>query len=132
MKRLFLFVCLLSVTAGMHAKNEIYAVRDGGKMTLYYDDQKSVRNGDAKWWEWDKDTKNLVTEAVFDISFQTNDAKPTTTMNWFSYFSNMERIENLNYLNTEEVKDMYGMFSTCKQLKELDLSGFNTANVWRM
>ena len=132
MKRLFLFVCLLSVTAGMHAKNEIYAVRDGGKMTLYYDDQKSVRNGDAKWWEWDKDTKNLITEAVFDISFQTNDAKPISTEDWFYNFENLENIENLNRLNTSEVFTMTRMFYPCKSLKSIDLSGFNTEKVESM
>lgn len=41
----------------------------------------------------------------------------------------METINNLKYLNTSEVVSMKSMFESCKYLKSLDLSSFDTKNV---
>ena len=132
MKKLFLFVCLLSVMAGMRAA-EIYAVADGTTVTFYYDDQKAGRGGE-RYWElsWLEGKGKYVTETkkvVFDKSM--DNAHPTSTNAWFSGFEALEEFVNIEYLHTDKCTDMMEMFANCHVLKELDLSHFDTKNVSR-
>ena len=133
MKKLFLFVCLLSVMAGMRAA-EIYAVADGTTVTFYYDDQKAGRGGE-RYWElsWLEGKGKYVTETkkvVFDKSM--DNAHPTSTNAWFSGFEALEEFVNIEYLHTDKCTDMMEMFANCHVLKELDLSHFDTKNVSRI
>ncbi len=64
------------------------------------------------------------TRIVFDQSFK--DIRVKSTSAWIG--SNVESIEGLEYLNTSEVTSMSYMFS-CKNLKTIDLSHFDTHNV---
>ena len=48
------------------------------------------------------------------------------------WFQKLTSIENLSLLDTSNVTNMSNMFSVCKSLASLDLSGFNTANVTNM
>ena len=85
-------------------------------------------NNDAGW---DTDgTKANVTRVVFDPSFA--DARPTTTWGWFYRMWNLESIQGLTYLNTSEVDIMAFMFDSCYKLTSLDLSSFNTAQVYEI
>ena len=70
---------------------------------------------------------NLV---VFEASFA--NARPKSCYAWFQNFENLKQIEGIENLNTENVTSMAEMFSTCKQLAELDVTHFNTANVTDM
>ena len=107
-------------------------------LTFYYDNQRGSRTGtkydlyrgnNAPGWYTD-DTKDVVTQVVFDPSFA--DARPTTTYDWFSWMRKLESITGIEYLNTSEVTDMSWMFAICTQLKSLDVSRFNTSKVTNM
>lgn len=50
----------------------------------------------------------------------------------FSSFSKCKRINGIELLDTSKVTNMFGMFSNCNELKELDLKKFNTSNVTDM
>ena len=106
----------------------LYAVMsDATTMTIRYDDECIMYDGVKEWW-YDSRIKNGdVTKVVFAESVK--NAKPTSTVRWFTDFLKLETIENLNYLNTEEVTDMSYMFSACHALKTLDLSHFKTDKV---
>ena len=53
-------------------------------------------------------------------------------MNWmFSYCKNLKSLD-LSGWDTSNVKDMSGMFYDCKRLKSLNLSGWDTSNVYDM
>ncbi len=116
---------------------EIYAVKDGTKMVLYYDDQKASRaNVVASWtpeqgtsgMSWDD--KYFFTTVELDASMQA--ARPTSTRNWFSFMEHITGIVHLEYLNTSAVTNMRAMFLDCLSLTELDVTHFNTANVTDM
>ncbi len=105
-------------------------------LTFYYDNQRSSRSGTtynlntgSNYPGWFTDgTNSSVTKVVFDSSFA--GARPTTTVNWFVGMTNLTTITGMKkYLNTSSVTDMHWMFSNCRGLTSLDLSGFNTARV---
>ena len=68
-----------------------------------------------------------VTRVVFDSSFA--QAHPISTIYWFYKMENLTTISNWNYLNTSIVIKMKYMFSGCKKLTNINLSGFNTSKV---
>ena len=107
-------------------------------LTFYYDSQRSSRSGttydlntgaNAPGWYTD-DTKDVVTQVVFDPSFA--DARPTTTYDWFCWMRKLESITGIEYLNTSEVTNMFGLFYVCSSLTSLDVSRFNTSKVTNM
>ena len=53
-------------------------------------------------------------------------------MGWMFYGCKNLKELNLSNFNTDNVRDMEEMFSACKNLKYLDLSKFNTKNVLYM
>lgn len=79
------------------------------------------------WFKWNND---IVTKVVFTDAFAK--ARPTTTYYWFADMYNLTTIEGLSNLNTEEVTNMRGMFSSCRKLENVNVSGFNTSKVTNM
>ena len=58
--------------------------------------------------------------------------KLKSCINLFSGFISLEEIVGLEYLNTSEVGNMESMFLDCRNLKNLDLRGFDTSKVKNM
>ena len=120
------------------AKKEIYAAlsEDEKTMTLYYDENKAENKAShkiLKLWNitdgasyCDRD----ITKVIVDASMK--DARPTSTYRWFYNMEDLDNIEHLDYLNTTEVTNMAEMFYRCKNVNNLDLSGFSTDNVTDM
>ena len=123
---------MIACAMGVRAQ-EIYGVftQNDEVMTLYYDNQRTSRGGlliDV----WPKTNEFLerghaVYTVILDASMQ--DARPTSTQQWFEEFENLENIEHLEYLNTSNVTHMNMMFYACMSLSSLDLSGFNTSKL---
>ena len=116
-----------------------YAVLSEDKKTLtfYFDKEKDSKEGtkyDLNDGEttpaWSSEAENI-TKVIFDESFK--DARPTSCWSWFGNMKNLTEIVGMKeYLNTSEVTNMVEMFSGCKKLTSIDLSGFNTAQVTDM
>ena len=140
MKKIFTFMMALLLGAGMlYAENEIYAALNsvGDTMTIYYDEQRSTREGVLTTWFWSIGTENVpqttreaITTVVIDASMV--DARPIKTSNWFANLTNLTTVNNLSTLNTENAENMNMMFYKCSKLTALDLSTFNTAKVTSM
>ena len=121
-----------------------YAVYDATTTTLtfYCDSKKNEKTGTvyslnkstdvpAPAPAWFSDgTCYSVTKVVFDTSFA--NARPTTTKDWFVAMYELTTIEGMQYLNTSEVTDMQSMFSLCRKLEKIDVSGFDTQKVTDM
>ncbi|MBQ3658390.1 MAG: BspA family leucine-rich repeat surface protein [Bacteroidales bacterium] len=88
-------------------------------------------NDDETWLpSWSSKSRNI-TKVVFDKSFK--DARPITCRSWFDGFENLTEIVGMKeYLNTERVTNMVAMFSNCKKLSVIDVSGFKTEKVTNM
>ncbi len=120
-------------------KREPYAVlsSDSKTLTFYYDTQKEARGGMnvgsfssdvAREWH---NQRESITTVIFDNSFVSYTSL-TSTAFWFEGCSNLISIENISNLKTDNVTNMFGMFSGCSSLTEVDVSGFNTDNVTNM
>ena len=124
---------------------EPYAVlsSDNTVLTFYYDDKKAARNGmsvgpfsnsNQRGWN---EFRGYITTVIFDDSFASCTTL-TSTAYWFDYCWKLRVITGLNKLNTSNVTDMRYMFCLGdysmpnEDLKSLDLSSFNTANVTSM
>ncbi|MBR6830385.1 MAG: leucine-rich repeat protein [Paludibacteraceae bacterium] len=108
---------------------KLYGVYSGSTLTIYYDGSMVSRGGYENWSSQTSKSAN-VTKVVFDSSV--DNARPTSTYQWFSNFENLTTIANIEYLHTNKVTDMSDMFKNCKKLKAVGLSGFNTSNVTDM
>ena len=117
--------------------SEIYVVVSGNTATFYYDTKKSEHTEGhilaPQIWE-DQDWKPIretIKTVVFDKSFQ--DCEPERCTYWFMNFKNLTEIKGMKeYLKTDKVTSMYYMFLSCKSLTTLDISSFNTKNVYDM
>ena len=116
------------------ASVEAYAVFDDGILTFYYDDQRSLREGDTYSMNsgsyspgWHNRT---IEQVVFKSSFA--NARPTSTFEWFENQTSLTEIEGIRYLNTSQVTNMAWMFWDCCALTTLDVSQFSTSNVTSM
>ena len=129
-------MCALGVSA-----QEAYAnyTPENTTLTFYYDNQRSSRTGTtydlntgSSWPGWYiGGISSSVTKVVFDPWF--SDARPTSTTRWFYGMTNLTSITGMKQcLNTSSVTNMEGMFSNCRGLTSLDVSGFNTAKVTDM
>jgi surface protein len=135
MKRLLLILVTMTACVAAWAA-EGYAVftQSNKTLTFYYGNKPegaySLNYGltDPLWYM--AGNSAVITHVVFDPSFA--QARPTTTDYWFYDMEDLTSITGLNYLNTSEVTSMHGMFSECRKLTSLDLSGFNTAKVTDM
>lgn len=135
--KVLLLLALILMGAGKLSAQEAYAIFNNGTLTFYYDSESSSRTGtkyslnagsmsEPAWYS----NRTSVTSVVFDDSFE--DARPTTTSQWFRNMTNLTSITNLNKLNTSQVTSMYLMFSNCSRLTSLDVSNFDTSNVTNM
>ena len=64
---------------------------------------------------------------IFDPSFA--DYRPVRCSRWFDGFSRLETIEGSGNLDISKADNLYSMFSDCKSLETLDLTGFDTKRV---
>ena len=71
-----------------------------------------------------------VLKAVFEPSFAS--VRPTSCFRWFHCLYDLASVEGLENLCTDSVTTMAGMFHSCYELKELDLTHFNTEKVTSM
>lgn len=58
--------------------------------------------------------------------------KPTSCQEWFLDCENLTTINHMENLYTNTTDDMTSMFENCTSLKEIDLSNFETKNVYHM
>ncbi|MBO4250469.1 MAG: BspA family leucine-rich repeat surface protein [Paludibacteraceae bacterium] len=106
------------------AKDEIYGAVMDNTFYLYYDKKRAQKNSIPHWQE---DIYPDVKAVVLTPSMQ--NARPTSTANWFSPFRNAKTISHLELLNTSEVTDMTAMFKYCSYLTSLDVSHFDMRKV---
>ena len=136
-KNLLLALVFIMASALSAIAVESYAVYtpSDNTLTFYHDNLRATRPGtpydintSAKpaWSEHNSD----ITNVVFNLSFA--NARPKTTLSWFSGMEYLISITGLDYLNTSEVTSMASMFSGCKNIKTLDLRKFNTSKVVNM
>ena len=119
------------------APAEAYAIytESDHTLTFYYDRARYVRSGksftlnsgDSTPGWYSAGLSGNTTRVVFDSSFA--DARPTTTKDWFVAMFDLTSIEGMENLNTSEVTNMKGMFSLCRNLESVDVSGFDTQKV---
>ena len=108
-----------------------YALLDNGKMTLYYDKERSRRSGTILSHQDDwSNYAEQITECIIDPSFANLEMRHLNS--FFSNMGNLKSITGLENLNTSMVTNMTQMFSGCSNLTNLDVSGFNTENVSNM
>lgn len=100
-------------------------------LTLYYDDNKTIRGGMAIRlngnYGWSDQCMNIK-KVVFDASFA-NYRYLRNMRYWFDGCSELKDIEGLEYLNTSNVTSMWRLFAGCSSLTSLDLSNFDTKNL---
>ena len=134
-------MCLMGIggVQKAYAVKQIYALKDGDRMTLYYDENKgNYPNNPLYQWNntslgaegIDQNVLDEITTVIFHSSMK--DARPVSTQRWFQDLRNLDAIYFLDYLNTSEVTDMSHMFYNCKSLNTLDVSKFNTDKVKTM
>ena len=131
---LLLLICLIFIPLGIKAQ-EAYAVFKDETLTFYYDNSKDSRDGtvyrlntgdnEPDWLE----KKYDIFYVVFNNSF--SKARPTTAYRWFDEALVCE-IEGIQNLITSSVTNMEGMFRWCINLKNIDLSHFDTSKVTNM
>lgn len=108
-----------------------YAVLDNGKVTLYYDKERTHRSGTILPHIDDlSNYKEQITECVIDPSY--SNLQPKNLSRFFEGWSQLKSIEGIENLNTSMAKGMNSMFSGCSSLTSLDLSSFKTDNVTDM
>ncbi len=131
MKAKLLFITFLAVMSAIVCRAQLtepYAIISGDTLTLFYDGNEHLAGksftSSYENLSWLQDGIKVV---VFDKSIK--DYRPVSCKNWFLYCFGLQKIIGLEYLNTEDVVDMSGMFSSCRNLETLDLSSFNTQQV---
>ena len=143
MKRILLFVGVLLVSVLSKATTYDYYVAElnGTVLTFKGTNTPPDASGSIKTWNtantgtsypgW-YSYASTVTDVVFEESFA--EARPKYCCRWFNEFNNQNftSITNLQYLNTSEVVNMFDMFSYCRYITSLDLSGFDTRKVTNM
>ena len=137
----FTVMLLFSITIKAQTK-EAYAVMDttAKRLSFFYNSNKDLYTKDIVYTlpksttdypEWCLEYKRKeITTAIFDSSMK--DYYPGSTRLWFDGFEKLTKIEGIKNLNTDNVTNMGGMFSGCKVLTSLDVSGFRTQNVTYM
>ncbi len=107
-----------------------------GTLTFHYDTQSKTTSdhvfelpavGSVPGWN---NVASEVKQVVFHPLFVRY--APTTCYKWMADMSGITSVSGIEYLQTSAVTSMREMFSGCKQLTSLDLSGFNTPIVYDM
>ena len=126
----------LTVPTGPPAAYACFTPSDS-TLTFYCDNLRSTRAGttydlnEGKYGQPDwRSERESISQVVFDETFE--QARPTSTIDWFSGMTNLKTITGMEHLNTSQVIYMNRMFYWCSSLTSLDLSNFNTANVTDM
>ena len=117
--------------------------RDNATLTFYYDANNHNVEGNTIYrldelegldgsedMPWFDDCCSTVKRVVFDPSFA--NYRPRSCARWFRQFVFLEQVEGLYYLDVSRTVDMERMFDRCINLKELDLSEFDTHSVTNM
>ncbi len=133
---LILFLAVVTMVIGANATPTAYAVYRGGTLTFKFGERptnetycfNASNTGTSP--EWSTLQPSLIEKVVFDSSFM--NAHPKSCARWFYGMENLKTVTNLECLNTSEVSSMAGMFTDCKSLTSLDVSGFNTSDVTTM
>ncbi|MCJ1980934.1 BspA family leucine-rich repeat surface protein [Lactococcus piscium] len=98
---------------------------DSGVLTI-----ASGQLNEAKNSPWNRnDDKKIDKKQIKKIIFTGATKAPKNSSGLFKYLNNLTEIEGLTYLDTSDVTDMGDMFYDCYNLKQLDLSNFNTTKV---
>ena len=108
-----------------------YAVLDNGKLTLYYDNERNHRKGTilSRRSDWPNYTEDILNIEI-DESF--SKLKKSSLNRFFEELTNLKTIDGIENLNTTRAQTMNSMFNNCKNLTNLDVSGFNTEKVTNM
>ena len=128
-------------------KVEPYAILsdEGTVLTFYYDTDRPAHQkagGESfgiPWYQEEEDFWDIypgwswwnasdIVTVNFDPSFEEYHGLTKTTR-MFAGMENLTTINNIHNLHTENVTNMFGMFNGCKNLKEIDLTEFDTGNV---
>lgn len=108
-----------------------YGILNNNKLSLYYDDKKTQRDG--KPIPYIDDYKNYaddITECYIDPSF--TNLKMRSFLSLFDGLKKLKHIEGIENLNISNARSLCGMFSECESLEDLDISSFDTENVTNM
>ncbi|MBR4678923.1 MAG: BspA family leucine-rich repeat surface protein [Bacteroidales bacterium] len=127
-------ICLMLLNVAANAQEAYVTVKDG-VATFKFDSKKAtgdypIRDGvtDSRW---PSDVCSSITKVVFDASFKSY--TPVMCTGWFSGFVNLTEVVGINEnFNSSKVYWYYYMFSGCRSLKTLDLSGLNTSSAANM
>ena len=132
-----LWLMLLVGAAGLRAA-EAYTYFDpsDGSLNFCYDGNRTSRKNNG-YSTYDLNTgtnkpawasiATQVKELYFYNGFA--DYRPTTCYMWAHNMTNLTHVTHIANLNTSKVTDMSMMFTTCRNLASIDVSGFNTSNV---
>ncbi|MBQ9555155.1 MAG: BspA family leucine-rich repeat surface protein [Muribaculaceae bacterium] len=136
LKPVALMLCLLCSIGTVAQEAYTVLTEADSTLTFYYDEMRGSRPGTSyslntgltspDWYR----SRHKVSRAVFDPSFAA--ARPKSTFGWFYEMDNLTSITGIAYLNTSSVTYMTFMFSGCKSLDYIDLSGFDTSGVTDM
>ena len=128
LKLLFSALLLMLISLGASTRCQAqelgpYTVFDSktGTLTFYYGKSTTTSNC----------TNAEVKKIVIDESYS-NYNLGSSLFCMFRNYENVTSIEGLGYINTNDVTDMESMFSLCKSLKSIDVTGFNTSKVTKM
>ena len=115
----YVYVCLYNngelVMSAEEIQNKENVLKDYGKVNTYL-----VNN---EYQEW-HDNASKVKSVRFETAI-----KPRCCNAWFADMINLKEIKNLEYLYTNECTNMYTMFWNCLNLKEINLTNFDTSKV---
>ncbi len=129
LKSLFTTFCLMLYAIAVSAQSgkEPYVVVKDSTATYYYGTKPDGALG-VESSQWNYDTRASVAKVVFHSSFK--DYFPTSCAYWFANLKNLTTISGMkDNLNTSNVTDLNSMFTFCKKLANIDVSGFNTTKV---
>ena len=123
-------------TQDLYERVSVYAVlsRDGTTLTFYNTRPDSIPRSDPNIWEaadtsdggppW-YDRRKSIRSVVF--------AQPVAPLSMAGWFADVTAaFSGLENLDTSQVRSMAGLFSGCRRLSGLDLSGWDTGNVTSM
>ncbi len=141
MKRFFTFLAALLLTAASVSAQTAYAIWCEGNTTLYFDYTSTVMKAGDTYsgnvitsvysCEYDGNVtpwRDNVNPTRVVIQDSMRNYHPEKTAYWFANCTKLTEIAGLKNLQTDQAVNMNDMFSNCKQLTSLDLSGFNTSN----
>jgi len=96
-------------------------------------DESVDQNGSVMSYIIENKKENETEETTYTAYLQSNKKLYLSRgENLFKNFQKLETIEGMRYMDTSNVTDMSLMFLNCTNLREIDVSNFNTINVTYM